>query len=428
MDCRRKRKRGSYCCYDEELRYKIGKYAAENGNIAAVRKFSEGREKPLSESTVRSMKAAYYRESRVAMTAGQQLQSLPHKVRGAKTLLGDLDKDVEVYIEGLRKAGGIVNSRICIAAARGILEALKPSLLPEFGGSLVLDKPWAQSFLRRNGFVKRKGTKAARKVPDNFEDIKEVFTEEVVSKRVEFDIPDDLVLNWDQTGVKLVPVSDWTMESQGSRQVSIVGIDDKREMTVLVTTSLSGTLLPPQLLYAGKTDKCHPKVQFPSDWDVHHSENHWSNQETMLRYVEKIVLPYVSDYRNRTGRKEQRALCIFDVFAAHRTKNFLQKLSSHGIEYVFVPASCTGELQPNDLAVNSLLKCVMREKFTKWYATCVKAMMDKGCSPNEVKVDLRASAVKPIHAAWLIEAYEELSKRRADIRSGYVQAGMVPST
>lgn len=148
----------------------------------------------------------------------------------------------------------------------------------------------------------------------------------------------------------------------------------------------------------------------------------------MLRYVDQIIIPYVSEHRNRSGNREQRALCIFDVFAAHRTKSFLQKLTSNNIEYVFVPASCTGELQPNDLAVNSLLKGAIREKFTKWYAACVKAMLDKGSSPSSIKVDLRASVVKPIHAAWLIETYEEIAKREVAIRSGFVQAGLAGRT
>lgn len=160
-------KRGSYSFYDKQLRLQIGKYAAENGNLAAVRHFSVGREKPLSESTVRSMKAAYQKELRIATESRKSLQCLPRKQRGPTTLLGDLEKDVLVYIQELRNAGGIVNSRICIAAATGILQALKQSLLSEFGGVLSLNKTWAQSFLRRHGFVKRKGTRAARKVPED---------------------------------------------------------------------------------------------------------------------------------------------------------------------------------------------------------------------------------------------------------------------
>jgi hypothetical protein len=44
------------------------------------------------------------------------------------------------------------------------------------------------------------GTKAARKLPNNFLEVKINFLNEVSSKVSEFGIPDELVINWDQTG------------------------------------------------------------------------------------------------------------------------------------------------------------------------------------------------------------------------------------
>ena len=45
-----------------ELKAKIGKYAAENGNTAASRHFSKDLEKPLSEGTIRGFKNKYLDE------------------------------------------------------------------------------------------------------------------------------------------------------------------------------------------------------------------------------------------------------------------------------------------------------------------------------------------------------------------------------
>ena len=39
--------------------------------------------------------------------------------------------------------------------------------------------------------------------------------------------PLDLIMNFDQTNSKLVPVSDWTLEKEESKQVAIVGKEDK---------------------------------------------------------------------------------------------------------------------------------------------------------------------------------------------------------
>ena len=131
--------------------------------------------------------------------------------------------------------------------------------------------------LSRIGFVKRKGTKAARKVPTDFDKLKTDFLQNIQKLVVDDHIPPEMIVNFDQTGIKIVPVSNWTLAEQGSKQVAIIGLEDKRQITAVVACALDGTLVPPQLLYQGSTDRCHPKINFPEDWDVHHTPNHWSN-------------------------------------------------------------------------------------------------------------------------------------------------------
>ena len=58
---------------------------------------------------------------------------------------------------------------VTIAAAKGILGNSKPSFLKENMGTFKLGQDWGNSLLRRLGYVKRKGTRAARKVPTDFE-------------------------------------------------------------------------------------------------------------------------------------------------------------------------------------------------------------------------------------------------------------------
>ena len=40
-------------------------------------------------------------------------------------------------------------------------------------------------------------------------------------------IPPDLILNWDQTAVKIVSISTWTMDHQGAKHVEVAGVHDK---------------------------------------------------------------------------------------------------------------------------------------------------------------------------------------------------------
>ena len=206
------------------------------------------------------------------------------------------------YIKQLRPAGGIVNCNIVIAAAKGFISHKRPSLLKEHGGSLDLTKKWAESFLRCRGFVKRKATKAARKLPPDYPDLKIAYLKRIEDEVKNNDIPADLLINWDQTGSKLVPVSSWTMAEEGCKQIPVVGKEDKREITVFLAVTASGAFLPPQLIYQGKTVGCHPKITFPAKWNVTHSENHWSTEETMIRVSRE------SDYPLRYWNKGEAGL------------------------------------------------------------------------------------------------------------------------
>ena len=78
-------------------------------------------------------------------------------------MLHDYNQDISNYIKSLREAGGIVNCSIVVAAAKAILSHKNPGLLKEHGGLICLSSTWAESFLRRIGYVKHKDTKAARK-------------------------------------------------------------------------------------------------------------------------------------------------------------------------------------------------------------------------------------------------------------------------
>ena len=73
----------------------------------------------------------------------------------------------------------------------------------------------------------RKATKTAKKLPPNSEELKEsydIFDGGGEQHSSWFDI-----VNWDQTGVRMVPINDWAMTTRGSKQVFVTGLGDKRD-------------------------------------------------------------------------------------------------------------------------------------------------------------------------------------------------------
>ena len=73
------------------------------------------------------------------------------------------------------------------------------------------------------------------------------------------EVPPELIINWDQTGLSYVAVSQWTMEEEGAKWAEIDGKDNKCQLTAVFVCSLSGDFLPFQLVvYQDKTTKCLP--------------------------------------------------------------------------------------------------------------------------------------------------------------------------
>ena len=66
-------------------------------------------------------------------------------------------------------------------------------MLVEYGGHVKINRAWAQSFLERMGYVKRKATKSVYNLTDL--QVKKQFLKEVAEIVVMEETPPELVLN-----------------------------------------------------------------------------------------------------------------------------------------------------------------------------------------------------------------------------------------
>lgn len=110
----------------------------------------------------------------------------------------------------------------------------------------------------------------------------------------------------------------------------------------------------------------------------------------MLEYSNKIVVPYIEGIRENLPLKKSdvHGLCIFEVFRAHQCESFIQKLLENDINVRFIAASCTGELQPLDLAGNDIFKQSVKNSFQSWYADEIDKNLTNGKTVDELDIDL----------------------------------------
>ena len=427
--------RGPYFKLTPAQRFEVGKRALEHGIASSIRYFEKKYpDLPLKETTVRRLKNLYQSELQRKLKSGstadgndeipvtEDIPTLPFKKTGRPLMIGEeLDQQVQEYIRYFREPGigAVVNTDVVIATGNRILMSKDANLL----SSVTLTKAWAKYLLHRMNFVKRKATTKAKVNVEHFEEVKRQFLLEITNVVTLAEIPFDLVINFDQTGINYIPVSSWTMEVQGAKRVEVAGKDDKRQITAVFAGSMTGDFLPPQLVYQGKTERCLPHYQFPESWDITFSPNHWSNEHTMKRYVENIILPYIKDKKKALKLPDDYpSLLIFDNFKAQCTSDFLMLLDDNHIYVTLVPPNCTDRLQPLDLSVNKAAKEYLRGEFQAWYAKQISEQV-QGISEKK-PVDLRLTAVKSLGAKWLHSVYDYFKAKPEIIRNGYRESGI----
>ena len=190
---------------------------------------------------------------------------------------------------------------------------------------------------------------------------------------------------------------------------------------------MTGEFLPMQLIYEGKTPRCLPqRIEFPNDFNLAYTANHWSNEEKVIEHLEKIVFPFVVKKREELKLSEnQKDILIFDIFKGQKQNGF-KKLLPKMTVCVFVPANMTNYFQPLDLTVNGPVKQFLKGKFEEWYAKEVKRQVDNSMEVYSIDVNTKMSVLKPIHAHWLIGLYDYMYLRNKDntIRKGFETAGL----
>ena len=147
----------------------------------------------------------------------------------------------------------------------------------------MLGAPWAKSLFNCMGFVLRRKTTAKVLIPEGaLKEAELKFHHQIANYVEKYQIPPSLIINFDQTPSKYVQISLNTMEKEGTKNVPIFGIDDKRSITAIFSITMENKFLPMQLIHKGKTSQSLPKIQFPNGFSLSANLKHYSNETKSL--------------------------------------------------------------------------------------------------------------------------------------------------
>jgi hypothetical protein len=320
-----------------------------------------------------------------------------------------------------------VAAPITLVTVRGIVVATILKMAPEIFERQARDGTTfrvSDSYLRlwlygTLQWSERKATRAAQKLPNDWEQLCERSFFHIAYGIKEEDIPPQLLVNTDQTQVVYAQGSKLTWARTGSHQVTVIGKDEKCAFTVVVSVLNSGELLPFQAIYQGYSSRSCPSESAP-DYDVataagfrfefSKTKTYWSTHKTMHSFVEKILVPYLSEQKAKLGLPEsQKSIWQIDIWSVHRSKDFCNWMKTHHPNIIldFIPGGCTGVWQACDVGIQHIFKHSLKRSYHEDVVAAILRQIDDGIS---ISVDRKLGALQDQSVSWMWKAHQTLNK------------------
>ena len=117
-------------------------------------------------------------------------------------------------------------------------------------------------------------------------------------------------------------------------------------------------MLPPMIIFKGKTDRTISDLNIPAGFIVKTQEKAWMDDDLMKVWVEDIWIKHVGAERQKRLDSKIRT---FDAFAAHLTDDVESQLLEAKTDTLAIPAGCTSKCQPMDVCLNKPFKAILRK-------------------------------------------------------------------
>lgn len=274
---------------------------------------------------------------------------------------------------------------------------------------------------RALGWTIRRSTRAGQKTPNNVNDVllKAFLRIAYVVKHE--DIPSALMANSDQTQVVLQQGCNTTYAPKNSKQVTTVGSEEKRAITVLTTLTNDGVLLPFQTIHKGSTSQSLPSKNSRSMSEARDmgflfesslTNTYWSTQASMQNFVTTILAPHFEMVKVKLNLPPtQCSLWLIDCWSVHRSKEFLTWMAAthHTIIILFVPAGCTGLFQPADVGFQRIFKHSLKISAHSDVVQEVLLQLKQGIAVSDVKIDTTLKTLRDRTVHWLWTAFKSLN-------------------
>ena len=177
---------------------------------------------------------------------------------------------------------------------------------------------------------------------------------------------------------------------------------NKEWVTSIVTTNAAGTVLPPQIIFAGKIHQAPWYEAIPKDYRISMSENGWTNHDLGFEWLQEVFEKHTA-----SQTAVQYRLLILDGHSSHATLEFDQFCTSKKIIPLYMPPHSSDKLQPLDVSCFGPLK--------QYYGQQIREAIQNGYETIDKRDFL-----------WHYEHIHKRSFSKANILSGFRSTGLIP--
>lgn len=300
-------------------------------------------------------------------------------------------------------------------------EKAKKLILPH-NSEFKASSGWLTKFLNRNRFCLRNRTSVCQKLPKQLEGVLTKFYADAAKFMRIGKYPPSLVGNMDETPAFFDMVPAKSIASKGVKEcvVRTTG-SEKKHLTVVLSATGDGTMLPPMIIFKGKTDKTIKNLNIPKEFIVKTQEKAWMDDDLMQTWVEEIWLNHVRAESKKLGF--DNSLLTFDAFAAHLTESVKNQLLKEECDTLAIPAGCTSKCQPMDVCLNRPFKAVLRKCWVKYISDTIEEFPSSTEDPNfKIPSPTRQDMVD-----WVDTAFQSLASNPTLIRNSFHVCGITSS-
>jgi hypothetical protein len=271
-------------------------------------------------------------------------------------------------------------------------------------------------------YVPRAATRAAQKVPLDWEAqcMKALLRTVNTTTTHGMELYAFLRVNIDQTNVIAQDNDGSTFAEEGSKQVALVGKEEKRAWTTVVGVSAGGDALPLQIIFKGASKASLPSSNAPFMAQARqrgfifsfNPKTYWSSFALMKVYVEEILVPFwLQKKREHNLPPDQVCILQLDVWSVHRGLEFRTYIISTWpwIHLNYVPGGCTGLWQACDVGIQRPFKLAIKKAQLEDVITELSTHLNGGGTADTLKLDVTIGTLRDRCVKWFICAHDAIS-------------------